>query len=370
MEQARDRATILSRLDAAHADVCEATSRMLALIAEAHATGAWKGSGARDLAHLVAMRYGMSVWKAQRWVAAALALPRLPRIAEALASGRLRIDKVAELTRFAAPSTEPALIRWAEGVSSGAVRRRADLETSRERSEAADPERGRRLAWWWTDEGRRLGLEAELPAAPGAVVLRALEGLAREVPVLPGEEGEAGLAARRADALVLLAAGKRAPAPTVVVHASVEALSSDTSSCSLEGGGVVHAETARRLACTARVQAIVEDGAGNPVRMGRTTREPTAWMLRHLLHRDGECRFPGCGARRFTEAHHVVWWGRGGRTDLDNLVLVCGFHHRLVHELGWSIALDDDGSVRWFLPDGRPHRPGPAPPIRAAAIAG
>src|SRR6059058_1325663 len=57
-------------------------------------------------------------------------------------------------------------------------------------------------------------------------------------------------------------------------------------------------------------------------------------MMRQLRYRDVECRFPGCGARRFTQAHHIVWWKEGGPTDLDNLVLVCFFHHKLVHELG------------------------------------
>jgi hypothetical protein len=59
----------------------------------------------------------------------------------------------------------------------------------------------------------------------------------------------------------------------------------------------------------------------------------------------------------------VVWWERGGRTDLDNLVLVCTFHHKLVHEYGWSLRRDTDGPVEWFHPDGTRYRAGPAPPL-------
>jgi hypothetical protein len=88
-------------------------------------------------------------------------------------------------------------------------------------------------------------------------------------------------------------------------------------------------------------------------------------MLRQLRYRDRECSFPGCGARRFTHAHHVVWWERGGRTDLENLVLVCGFHHRLVHELGWAVRREPDGVARWFRPNGTRYVAGPAPPARA-----
>jgi len=124
---------------------------------------------------------------------------------------------------------------------------------------------------------------------------------------------------------------------------------------------VIHPETAKRLLCSSRVQAMIEDGMGQPVGVGRMAREPSAWMLRQLRYRDRECRFPGCGARRFTQAHHIEWWERGGRTDLDNLLLLCTFHHKLVHEYGWTVSRSKGGTVRWSHPDGTRYR-GPAPP--------
>lgn len=126
--------------------------------------------------------------KAYRWVAAAHALPALPRIAEALATGVLPIDKVVELTRFATAGTESTLIRWARDVSSGAVRHRANVLARRDRDDVEEPHRSRRLEWWFTDDERRFELEAELPASEGAVVAKALERLARTIPVMPGEE--------------------------------------------------------------------------------------------------------------------------------------------------------------------------------------
>ncbi len=107
---------------------------------------------------------------------------------------------------------------------------------------------------------------------------------------------------------------------------------------------MIHPETVRRLACDGRVQTVLEDPRGQPVRLGRMTREPPAWMLRQLKYRDRECAFPGCGAH------------------LDNLVLVCTFHHRLVHEYRWKIKGDPDGEIQWFLPDGTRYRTGPGPP--------
>jgi hypothetical protein len=199
------------------------------------------------------------------------------------------------------------------------------------------------------------------------VVVRALERLTQTVPVMPGEEDACYQDARRADALVALcsAALARDPDPdraTVIVHAPLDALIAGDRSCEVEGGGLIHAETARRLLCTARIQPVIEDTAGDPVRVGRLLRDPPAWMMRQLRYRDGECRFPGCGTRRFTQAHHVVWWERGGPTDLDNLVLVCTFHHKLVHEHGWAVRRDRDGTVRWFRPDGSWYHAGPSPP--------
>jgi hypothetical protein len=122
---------------------------------------------------------------------------------------------------------------------------------------------------------------------------------------------------------------------------------------------VIHPQTARRLVCTARVQRVFEDEAGQPLGVERMTREPSAWMMRQLRYRDYECTFPGCGARRFTQAHHNVWSKNRGLTVLDNLVLVCLFHHKLVHEHEWTVKRDADGTVRWFHPDGTRYRAGP-----------
>jgi HNH endonuclease len=135
----------------------------------------------------------------------------------------------------------------------------------------------------------------------------------------------------------------------------------------IEDGTAIHPETLSRLMCSARVQTVLEDGGGRGLRLGRISREPTAWMIRQVRHRDRECRFPGCGARRFTQAHHIRWWREGGRTDLDDLVLICSFHHKLVHEYGWRLVRDADGSVRWFHPDGTRYRAGPTSVPRAEA---
>jgi Domain of unknown function (DUF222)/HNH endonuclease len=256
----------------------------------------------------------------------------------------------------------------------GAIRHKGDL-ARRSLQETREAEQARSVSWWYFDQGRRFGLEAELPAAQGAVVARCLDRLADSLPVMPEEDPSGHAEARRADALVALCSARIAADPdpdraTVVLHARVgdfqgspsDPVPGELSHGEIEGGPAVHPEVVRRLLCTARVQTFLEDGTGSPVRLGRLRREPPEWMLRQLKYRDRECTFPGCGTRRFTQAHHIVWWNRGGRTDLDNLVLICSFHHKLVHEYGWRLSRDRGGTVRWFHPDGTRYRAGPGPP--------
>jgi hypothetical protein len=362
----REEDELIRDIDTEHAAIAGAHRRMLRLIAEIDRRRAWRDLGARDTAHWLSIRYGVSQWKARRWIAAAHALESLPAVSEALESGELHLDKAVELTRFATPETESRLLVWAGGVSCGAIRRKADIAVRRSVEDVLDVERTRALSWWTFDDGRRFGIEGELPPAQGAIVAKALDELAGALPVMPDEQGPGGIGARRADALVALCSSQagtdREPdRATVIVHARLDD-AKRPHECEVEDGPAIAPESAQRLACNARVQFLVENESELPVRVGRMMREPPAWMVRQLKYRDRECRFPGCGSRRFTQAHHIVWWERGGPTDLDNLVLVCSFHHRLVHEYGWKVRREQDGTVSWFRREGRRYRPGPAPP--------
>ncbi len=347
-----------------HQKISSQQRELLASLAALEEREAWLDDGARDMAHWVSMQLGVSYWKASRWLAAGVALRDLPETERAFESGDLSIAKVVELTRLATPSRERGLIAWAERVSSGAIRRRADLENRIERHEVQDAEESRAVSWWYFDEGRRFALEAELPASAGAKVARALDRLAGELPQMPDGDPASLVEQRRADALVLLCGGAKATATddadrtTIVIHTKATPDGSIANG-QTEGGGVVPSRSLERLLCNARVQVVEEDEAGNALALGRLTRIPSGWMARQVRYRDQECRFPGCGARRFTEAHHIVWWSKGGRTDLENLLLICSFHHKLVHEHGWVVKRAPDGDPRWFRPDGTRYRAGP-----------
>jgi hypothetical protein len=176
---------LLGRTDGAWSAIGRAQRELLELIGEVGRREAWRAHGAHDLAHWVAMRYHLSAWKAYRWVHAAEALSSLPLVGAALDAGRLGIDQVAELTRFAKPETERDLLGWAEQRSAGAIARRADLERRRERAELASVERSRSVRWGYSDDGVRFELEAELPADQGAVVASALDRLVERIPSSP-----------------------------------------------------------------------------------------------------------------------------------------------------------------------------------------
>jgi hypothetical protein len=112
------------------------------------------------------------------------------------------------------------------------------------------------------------------------------------------------------------------------------------------------------MACDGRIELILERD-GRAIGVGRATRRIPAWLTRQIRHRDGGCRFPGCGRQRWVHIHHLIHWIDGGPTDLDCLVTLCDYHHRLVHERGWHISGDPNGDLIFVRPDGsvfEPHR--------------
>jgi hypothetical protein len=355
---------LLGRIDRAHADLGKAHERFLHLVAEIDRHGVWADDGARDLAQWLWMRYGISDWKARRFIDAAAALPALPAISSALTRGELGIDKVIELTRFATFDNEDGLVPWARQVSASRIRHEADVARRSDAQEAVAEERARAVTWSFRDEGRRFEMHADLPAAQGAVVARAIDRVATSIPEMPDELGDIHTTERRADALVGLCSARLARDPdpdraTVVIHARAGTTGDAEAGAEIEGGGVAHRATLERLLCAARVETVHEDADGRVVGVGRITRIPPAWLLRQVRYRDGGCRFPGCGTKAFTQAHHIVFWREGGETDLDNLATLCSWHHKLVHEYGWWLKGSAQGQLRWYRPDGTRYRAGP-----------
>ncbi|QUQ65992.1 HNH endonuclease signature motif containing protein [Kutzneria sp. CA-103260] len=110
----------------------------------------------------------------------------------------------------------------------------------------------------------------------------------------------------------------------------------------MDGSGPINAASARRIGCDSTVLRVVLGAQSQPLDIGRTTRTIPTQIRRALIIRDRGCAFPGCHRRpRQCHAHHVIHWADGGPTNTDNLVLLCGQHHRLIHHSDWSVKIND-----------------------------
>ena len=93
------------------------------------------------------------------------------------------------------------------------------------------------------------------------------------------------------------------------------------------------------------------DRSGAVVNLGRTRRIASRGQTAALIARDAGCSFPGCDrAPEWSERHHVIPWLDGGPTNLNNLTLVCAYHHHNFHSRGWTCRINIDGLPEWTPP--------------------
>ncbi|HET9769720.1 MAG TPA: DUF222 domain-containing protein [Acidimicrobiia bacterium] len=374
-------------LERLEAEICELAGhlaagecRWLLMLSEFDRREGWTGWGLHSCAHWLSYRCGLGLQAAREKLRVGRRLEELPLIRAAFGVGELSYSKVRALCRVARAETEALLLEMARYATTAQLEQIVGTYravTGREEGKNANDRHDNRFArWYWADDGS-LVISARLTPEDGAVVLAALEA-GREAnrpeaspgPQPGGDSAESPLAeVRSADALVAMAhlalaapadAGP-APAEIVVVDREVLTGASDEGRCHLDGAVAIPPETARRLACDASVLTLVESAGGTPLDVGRKQRTPPAALRRALRRRDGGCRFPGCGRRRFVHAHHIVHWAAGGPTSLTNLILLCSRHHRLVHEGGYRIETPAPHHFVFLNPAGHPIPEVPAP---------
>ena len=401
------------------AHIHAATWRLLVLIAELDRREVWARQGALTCAHWLSWACGIDTHTAREKVRVARALPELPLLSEAMAKGELGYSKVRALTRIATPENEPDLLQIGLHGTAQHVEKFVRLyrrARRAEETERADTQhRERALTYWHEDDGTVV-VHGRFPPEMGARILSALDAAmdahAEEQPaatwehehappdVPRGTSGpDAGASAadpsgvptspdvprgtrprgpartvRRADALAWIAervfesAGAPPLSPQlheVVVHVDAEVLAHrNAGRCEIEHHSAIAAETARRLCCDGGIVVAVDGPRGEPLAVGRRTRGIPPAVRRALHNRDRGCRFPGCPATHRLHGHHVRHWANGGETALDNLVLLCPTHHRLVHEGGFEVRRLDDGAFRFRAPNGAPV--GPPKPSEAS----
>jgi hypothetical protein len=366
-------------------------ARFLALVAELDRRRGWAEWGVKSCAHWLNWQCGISLGAAREKVRVARTLETLPRVAAAMAEGRVSYFKARELTRVATPANEDYLLNIAlcgtashvEDVVRGYRRALDAQELSREAVQQRDQH-----LWFHTEPDGSMTIRGRVPAEVGALFKRALEAAVDSLPI--PENVPAGTFSeseelhrsrqRRVEGLATMAESFLAIGPRdlsgsdrqqIVVHVVAETLRhSHAGRCELEQGPSIAAETARRLACDCSVVRIIEDAKGEPLDVGRKTRTIPPGIRRALRARDKGCRFPGCTFKRYVDGHHVNHWVNGGETKLSNLVTLCRFHHRLVHEGQVEIQTLDDGAFRFVRPDGQAFdSPMPMPADWTALVA-
>jgi hypothetical protein len=266
----------------------------------------------------------------------------------------LSYSKVRAITRIARPETEQALVELAMAGTTSHVERVVRAA----RQQSADPvvtTAQRTLSWHWDHDGM-LVLRGRLTPAEGAAVVAAIEACVEAPTGAPSSDDPTEssaiadadpIAARRADALHTLAvAGRPGQRTRVVIHFDEAA-----GTAHIEGGPAVPSATAERMACDADVQLLLSD-RGSRLYLGRSHRLASPAQIAALCLRDGRrCQFPGCTHTRHLHGHHIRHWLRGGRTDIDNLVLLCSFHHSQVHDHGYRVTARAGGGFSFSRPD-------------------
>ena len=236
-------------------------------------------------------------------------------------------------------------------------------------------------------------LSGTLDTETGLALSMALESVSEAI---RGEDRDRDLAQLRHDSLAVLLSGQlSAGLPVhkgVRPHIMVITRDGDAPPCAATAGAAPHQRdlaapsqaelldrtdgtsgglwltglARQRLSCDAVTQSLTVDADGVPLRLGRSARVVPPALRRVIDIRDRHCAFAGCSApAMWCQAHHMIHWEDGGPTDERNLVLVCQFHHKAVHERGFDTPMvtrwppDRDPATRQIR-DRDPRRTGAA----------
>jgi hypothetical protein len=373
----------LERLVVAGRKVAAAT---LARVREIDGRGLAVGAGATSTLSWLRDRHRMSNGAASRLVKLARALDSdLSGTAEALAAGAVNVeqaqviaDAVAKLPAAHRTAGEEHLLGEAVTFGPrelGRLGQRVFEVVAPEEAEKqalAELERAERRAWhdrglWLTDIAgtSRVRVTGWLDQDGAASVRAALDPLCapRTTRRRTGDTDPDDVrspAQRRVDALVevcrLASACGQLPdnggdRPQVVVTIDFEKLREQVGAGTFDDGSCLSPAAARRIACDAGIIPAVLATTSQVLDVGRHSRLATGPLRRALVLRDRGCAFPGCDRPpRWTDAHHIQHWSDGGPTDLANLVLLCGHHHRLVHHSDWQVRINPKDGLPEFIP--------------------
>ncbi|WP_459985545.1 HNH endonuclease signature motif containing protein [Mycolicibacterium hodleri] len=356
-------------------------SRLVEIAAEIEGDGIWGATGVRSVPALVAWKLGISPHNAETMVTVARRLEEFPRCAAMMRDGQLSLDQIGVIAERAGEGSDEHYAQLASVATVTQLRFAIKLEPRPTPDRTPEPERSFRRTVGERSTTYRITLpkveaakfEAGLDSHRDALIAqwrrdhggdsdtgdsdedaydadgRAEEPSVRVPPFPTTVDAFTSLVEAGWDADV--ARRPHGQHTTVVVHLDVE-----RRLAGLHLGPVLSDDERRLLLCDATCELWLERH-GQVIGSGRVTRTISRRLRRALEHRDRCCVVPGCGATRGLHAHHIRHWEDGGPTDLDNLVLLCPFHHRLHHSGGITIT----GPAHQLVvtdADGEPLNPG------------
>lgn len=321
--------------------------------------------------------------------------PQLPRLAALQRRGEVSAEKVAIVERamhhLSRPGLDPEAVETAEQllVEHAPILAVGDLRRFAFRVvDAADPDGPEPIDDALQQDRRHLELKlrrdgmwhlhGKLTATVGAQLTAILDPLAK--PRSSSIEGENGTCTQISDERPYgqrlhdgldEACGKLlrsidqpsvggTPA-SVIVTIDVDELLAKAGLAETGNGGQLTSEQLLRIADEAEIWPTIITRSGVPLALGRAQRLASRGQTMALIARDGGCSFPGCShPPGWCDRHHIVDWIRGGPTDLDNLTMLCRYHHTHFLQRGWTCRINPDGlpewiPPRWIDPHEQPH---------------
>ena len=328
-------------------------ARWVAVIGTVDDQGLGRRHGFRTTEDWLASITGDRRGATRRDVELACALAEAPAVADAMRDG-LSKAKAAELVEAAQLPVEvqTKLIAQAAALPVAQVA----TAVRKARLDHGCVEREVEMSATITRHRDRVTVEATLDLVGGEVVQTALDTIALQL------SNDIPFRARRAHALVALSRywldhaddvpTNRLGRPNVIVHVDFDTLKAQRGgSATLGSGAVISGDAARQLACDANLTRVVFDAKSEPLDVGRTTRDPPVGLTKAVIARDRHCCFVDCHAPPWMcEIHHFIPWTPRGRTAIDNLGLVCWYHHHEIHRRGAHL-LTKTKEGRWTLPN-------------------
>ena len=293
--------------------------------------GDWQAAGCTSGAQWLAQTCNSSFRTAEQITSTGSALRALPATSQALGSGAINLDQADAIAKHATRETDAQLACMAVGKAPSAIALEARKCVPPTVTDDQELYQRRRLSMTWKDGRRELVFSGCLPLEQGTAFEQAIWSIAKGQRAAAKKTGEIlDWQQSAADALVTLtgrsgsAGGVKRSPTTLIVHVS------ENGPPLLEGSGPLSPETAERLTCDARRLTIKPQG--RDLVHSRVGRCASYAQQRALHNRSSHCQYPGCTAARELEAHHLTPVAHGGKTEVENLILLCPRHHKLLHD--------------------------------------